>query len=108
MNEGFMYVEGSEIVINTRSVQVASLENDDPFIINDQEVSLKKVELSSDFIHEIPYSTNKLVYKVTIDNFKEDRDLSFRLVCGDDEYFFAVQEDYLQLLDNESDDYIEF
>jgi pimeloyl-ACP methyl ester carboxylesterase len=108
MNEGFMYVEGSEIVINTRSVQVASLENDDPFIINDQEVSLKKVELSSDFIHEIPYSTNKLVYKVTIDNFKEDRDLSFRLVCGDDEYFFTVQEDYLQLLDNESDDYVEF
>ena len=54
MNEGFMYVEGSEIVINTRSVQVASIENDRPVIINDQEVSLKKVELSNIFIHEFP------------------------------------------------------
>lgn len=100
MSEGFIYVEGSQIVINTRSVQVARLRNGERFIVNDQEVSLERVELASDFLHEIPFSTTKMVYRVTIDHFDVERDLSFQLVCGNDEYFFAIEDDFLRLLDN--------
>lgn len=100
MSEGFIYVEGSQIVINTRSVQVASLRSDERFVINDQVVSLEKVVLASDFLHEIPFSTTKMVYRVTIDQFHVDRDLSFQLVCGEDEYFFAIEEDFLGLIEN--------
>ena len=100
MSEGFIYVEGSQIVINTRSVQVASLRNDERFVINNQVVSLEKVEVASDFLHEIPFSTTKMVYRVTLDQFHVDRDLSFQLVCGEDEYFFAIEEDFLGLIEN--------
>ncbi|MGB5945687.1 esterase/lipase family protein [Paenisporosarcina sp.] len=100
MSEGFIYEEGSQIVINTRSVQVESLRNDERFIINDQEVSVERVELASDFLRDIPYSTTKMVYRVTINQFHVNRDLSFQLVCGEDEYFFAIEDDFLRLLEN--------
>ena len=104
MNDALIYAEGSEIVINTCAIQVSSLQNDETFLINNQKISVEKVELSSDFIHAIPYSTNRLVYKVMIDHFKVDSDLSFQLVCGEDEYFFAIQGDFLHLLDDENSD----
>ncbi|HLG26855.1 MAG TPA: alpha/beta fold hydrolase [Paenisporosarcina sp.] len=106
MNEGFIYVEGSEIIINTRALQVANSRKEEPFLINDQKISIDKVELSSDFINDIPYSTNRLIYRVTIENIKVNSDLSFQLVCGEDEYFFAIQDDFLQLLDDKNTDYV--
>ena len=104
MNEALIYAEGSEIVINTCAIQVSILQKDATFLINDQRISIEKVELSNDFIHAIPYSTNRLVYKVIIDHYKVDSDLSFQLVCGEDEYFFAIQGDFLELLDDENRD----
>ncbi|MFC6037874.1 lipase family alpha/beta hydrolase [Paenisporosarcina macmurdoensis] len=101
MDEAFIYVEGSEIIINTRALQVANSRKEEPFLINEQKISIDKVDLGSDFIKYIPCSTNKLVYRVTIENFKVNSDLSFQLICGEDEYFFAIQDDFLQLLDDE-------
>ena len=106
MNEGFIYVEGSEIIINTQLLQVANSRKEEPFLIDDQKVSIDQVELDSDFIKGIPYSTNKIIYQVIIENSKVNSDLSFQLVCGEDEYFFAVQDDYLQLLDDKNTDNI--
>ncbi len=107
MNEGFIYVEGSGIIINTRALQVANSQKEVPFLINDQKISIDKVELGSNFINDIPYSTNKLVYRVTIENINVNSGLSFQLICGEDEYFFAIQDDFLQLLDDKNTNLVE-
>lgn len=107
MDEAFIYVEGSEIIVNTRAFQIANSRKEEPFLINDQKISIDKVELDSDFIHDIPYSANRLIYRVTIENIKVTSELSFQLVCGEDEYFFAIQDELLKLLDDKNTNYVE-
>lgn len=98
MNEEFIYVNDREIIINTLSPQVNSLNADDAFLINNQELSIEKVEKrSSNLLSSMPHSTTKQLLKVNIKNFNIEK--SFRLIGKDDEYFLAIQDNFLQLLD---------
>jgi len=100
MNEELIYLKDSEIIINTLSLPDNSFRGKKTFKINDQEISIEKIEQNnSDFLKNIPYSANKLLLKISLKVFNSDNNYSFQLKCRNDEYFFAIQDYFLQVQD---------
>ncbi|MCZ8537283.1 alpha/beta hydrolase [Paenisporosarcina quisquiliarum] len=98
MNEEFISVNDREIIINTLSPQVNSLSVDDTLLIDHQGLSIENVQKSSyNFLSDMPHSTNKQLFKVKVKGSNLEK--SFRLIGNKDEYFFAIQDRFLQLLD---------
>lgn len=94
--------ENNELIINTLSSEIASFKGKETFNINDNIVSIEKVDLENNFTDNLPYSRNKLKLKVTfekIDLIKKD--FKVKLLCRDNEYFFAIQDYFLELINND-------
>ncbi|MGB3261921.1 esterase/lipase family protein [Paenisporosarcina sp.] len=98
MNEEFISVNDREIIINTLSPQVNSLNVEETLLIDHQELAIEKVQKSSyNFLSDMPHSINKQLFKVNVKS--NNLEKSFRLIGKKDEYFFAIQDRFLQLLD---------
>lgn len=101
MNQEFISVKDREITINTLSPRVSSYQKEDMILLDNEEISIVEVQ-GTNPLEKIPYSSRKMLFKVKV---KDDREKhSFRLLCESDEYFFAIQEDFLHLLEMESID----
>lgn len=106
MPEDFIHNNQNIITIDTTSSQIAQFR--EKKVLLEGKVTIERVETSNEIISSMHHSENKLLLKVEIDRPIVDMDISFRLVCkNDDEYFFAIQEFYLQLLEDKNVNHLE-
>ncbi|PWN73297.1 esterase/lipase family protein [Bacillus paranthracis] len=106
MPEDFIHNNQNIITIDTTSSQIAQFR--EKKVLLEGKVTIERVETSNEIISSMHHSENKLLLKVEIDRPIVDMDISFRLVCNNDnEYFFAIQEFYLQLLEDKNVNHLE-
>ncbi|MFE0341672.1 esterase/lipase family protein [Priestia megaterium] len=91
-----LYQNKNTIVINTRVNQEEVNKdklfvNDKTFDINNKPVSIYKRPVDGTFLEQLPYTAEKKLLLVDLQH-SEGVDLSFNLLCEEDEYFFVVEE----------------
>ncbi|TAA67887.1 esterase/lipase family protein [Planococcus salinarum] len=107
MENEFIYSSQNRIIIDTTLENIQN--NSKKIRFFNEQLTVEKIVLANSKINNPLYSENKMVFRIELnrkmrEEIFEKRSISFRLRCEKDEYFYTIQEEYLELVDHQEVD----
>lgn len=100
MDGRYISEDGNTITINTTAAPAFEVFGKESYLGG--RVAIEEVDLDGSPVARPLYSESKIVFRIELDrSLEENKDLSFNLICRNDEYFYSIQEAYATLLENE-------
>ncbi|MBU9675205.1 alpha/beta hydrolase [Planococcus sp. CP5-4] len=107
MENESIYSSQNRIIIDTTLEDIHNTSRKIMFF--NEQLTVEKVVLANSKINNPPHSENKMVFRIELnekmrEELFEKKSISFRLRCEKDEYFYTIQEEYLELIDHQKVD----